>query len=218
MSREKIIAAIRKCARKLGHPPTRAELSQAGVSLPRVSRLFGCFTRALRQAGLDPKGSGCLIPTRDLLLDWAKCARKLGKLPFLPQYSKMGRCSHGPFLRRFGTWRSVPAAFERLARELGIEDEWKDVLAMIRDRREAELRKSSLAPYSRQWGGLGESARAALLAPLSKRTGWAGGDGTSGGKASRRGRRDRCPPRLAAKVSPGPRSGRATDSSRRAGP
>lgn len=171
MSREEIIAAIQKCARKLGHPPSRAQLSQAGISLARVSRLFGCFTRALRQAGLDPKGSGCLIPTRDLLLDWAKCARKLGKLPFLSQYSKTGRCSHGPFLRRFGTWRAVPAAFQRLAQELEIENEWKDVLAMIRDRREAELRKSGRPSYSRQWGDVSESARAALLAPLSERSG-----------------------------------------------
>jgi hypothetical protein len=171
MSREEIISAIHQCAQKLGHPPTRAELGKAGVSLGRVSRLFGCFTRALREAGLDPKGRGCLIPTRDLLLDWGKCARHLGKLPFLSEYLKSARSSHGPFLRRFGTWRSVPPAFERLAKELEIEEEWKDVLAMVRRRREGELRQGGLPPYGREWGAVTDSARQAMLAPLSARSG-----------------------------------------------
>lgn len=171
MSREEIIAAIQKCAQKLGHPPTRAELSKAGVSLSRVSRMFGCFTSALRKAGLDPKGSGCLIPTRDLLLDWAKCARNFGKLPFLSEYAKTARCSQAPFLRRFGTWRAVPGAFRRLAQELKIEEEWKDVLAMIRRRRESELRRGGLSPYGREHGDLNDGARMALLAPLSDRSG-----------------------------------------------
>jgi Homing endonuclease associated repeat len=169
MSREEIIAAIRKCARKLKRAPRREEVSRAGVSLARVSRLFGCFSQALREAGLAGKGSGYLIPTRELLLDWARCARKLGRLPFLSQYSKVGRSSHGPFLRRFGTWREVPAAFQRLTRELEIEDEWKDVLEMVRRRQDGELRKSSLPPYARQWGDMSEPARAALLAPLRER-------------------------------------------------
>lgn len=150
MPREEIIAAIRKCARKLKRVPKRDELSRAGVSLARVSRLFGCFSQALREAGLAGKGSGYLIPTRDLLLDWARSARKLGRLPLLSDYSEAGHSSHGPFLRRFGTWRAVPAAFQRLARELRIEDEWKDVLEMIRQRRELELRKGNRPPYSNQ--------------------------------------------------------------------
>ena len=159
MSREEIIAAIRKCARKLKRVPKREELSRAGVSLPRVSRLFGCFSQALREAGLAGKGSGYLIPTRELLLDWARCARRLGKLPFLSQYSKVGRSSHGPFLRRFGTWAAVPAAFARLAQDATIAKEWKDVLEMVRRRSQVELRKSSLSPYARQWGDANEPDR-----------------------------------------------------------
>jgi hypothetical protein len=188
MSRDEIIAAIHKCARKLKRPPLRADLRKAGVSLVQVSRLFGCYTRAVRQAGLDPKGRGCLISPRDLLLDWAVCARKLGKLPFLPEYSKMGRASPGPFFRRFGTWRAVPSAFERLAKELEIENQWQDVLAMIRDHREAELRKNSLPPYARQLRSVSESARAALV-PLNprQRLALSPADGIDGRAATRRG-------------------------------
>ena len=144
MSREEIIAAIQKCARKLGRTPTRAELRKmAGISLSRVKQLFKGMTLALRAAGLDPKGPGHLIPTEDLLLDWARVARKMGKLPPMQRFESMGRSTHVPFIRRYGSWRLVPGAFRKFAREKGIEKEWKDVLAMINAARELELRRNA---------------------------------------------------------------------------
>ncbi|HZI55681.1 MAG TPA: hypothetical protein VFF39_02845, partial [Verrucomicrobiae bacterium] len=87
MSREEIIAAVQKCARELGRTPTRAELKKiTGISLGQVKRLFRGMTFALRAAGLNPGGRGHLIPTEDLLLDWARVARKMGKLPAMNRY------------------------------------------------------------------------------------------------------------------------------------
>ena len=142
MSREEIIAAIQTCARKLKRPPTRLELKEmSGVSLSRVKYLFRGMTAALRAAGFDPKGPGHLIPNEKLLLDWAQTARKLRRLPAMHGYDAQGRYSHVPFARRYGLWRAVPAAFQKLAQEKGMEMEWKDVLAMIVAAKEQELRR-----------------------------------------------------------------------------
>jgi HNH endonuclease len=147
MSREEIIAAIQKCARKLKRAPTRSELKKmSGVSLSRVKYLFRGMTAALRAAGIDPKGPGHLIPTEELLLDWAHVARKLRRLPAMHRYEAEGRYTHVPFVRRYGSWRAVPGAFQRLARERQMESEWKDVLGMIDGANEAELRKEVAFP------------------------------------------------------------------------
>jgi hypothetical protein len=149
MTREEIIAAIQRCARKLGRPPTRAELRKmAGVSLSRVKYLFKGMTAALRAAGFDPKGRGHLIRNEELLLDWARVARKMGGLPAMTRYQSAGRCTHVPFIRRYGSWRLVPAAFQKFAREKRIEKEWKDVLGMISAAKAEELRRSAACARS----------------------------------------------------------------------
>ena len=150
MTREEIIAAIQTCARKLGRTPTRAELKKmAGVSLSRVKYLFRGMTFALREAGLDPKGRGHLIPTDELLLQWAQVVRKMGKLPGMLRYRSLGKSTHVPFIRRYGSWHAVPGAFRKMAREKQIEKEWKDVLAIIEAAHEAELHKKIACPGRR---------------------------------------------------------------------
>lgn len=153
MTREEIIAAIQKCARKLGRTPTRAELKKmAGVSLTRVKYLFKGMTLALREAGLKPQGRGHLIPTDELLLEWASVARKLGKLPPMQSYQHVARTTHVPFVRRYGSWLAVPGAFRKFAREKAIEKQWKDVLAMIEAAKDVALRKMATCPkYAREW-------------------------------------------------------------------
>lgn len=132
MSRKQIIATIRACARKLGRAPTRAELEQSGVSRDQVQRRLGGLGKALRAAGLEPRGSGYTISTADLLLDWAKVTRKLGRLPPRERYEEAGRYTITPFVRRYRSWLAVPAAFKELAKQEGIEAQWKDVLEMVK--------------------------------------------------------------------------------------
>jgi hypothetical protein len=155
MTREEIIAAIQTCARKLGRTPTRAELKKmAGVSLSLVKYRFRGMTLALREAGLDPKGRGHLIPTEELLLQWAGVARKLSKLPAMARYASLGPSTHVPFIRRYGSWHAVPGAFRKMAREKQIEKEWEDVLAMIEAAHEVELRKQIACPGRMHGKGL----------------------------------------------------------------
>jgi len=133
VTKEEIIEAIRKCAQELGRAPKRNELEKmCGVPPRRIALLFRGMTKAVRAAGLEPAGGpGYAIKTDDLMLDWARLARKLKKRPSLTDYKRRGRYTHVPFLRRWGAWTAVPETFRKYARVKGMEGEWKDVLAII---------------------------------------------------------------------------------------
>ena len=81
MTKEEVIAAIRACAEKLGHLPTRAELKRdTGLTLRQIGLAFGSYTRALAECGLERKGVGKLEIER-LFQDWSRVVRKLKKIP-----------------------------------------------------------------------------------------------------------------------------------------
>ncbi len=132
MSKEEILQAIRSCARKLKHNPSRRELRIAtGISDEPLHKHFGGLTRAMELAGLRPSGRGFRQQKSTILLDWAAVARKLGKIPTLPEYQSRGLFSAMPFRAGYGNWTNVPDAFQRFAREQKIQGKWKDVLRLI---------------------------------------------------------------------------------------
>ena len=132
MSRVEILQAIRSCARKLKHNPSRRELRlTARVSEEALHKHFGGLKGALEKAGLRPSGSGFRQQESTVLLDWARVARKLGKIPTVTEYESRGGFSDMPFHSRYGNWTSVPQAFLRFARKEKIQGMWKDVLGMI---------------------------------------------------------------------------------------
>jgi hypothetical protein len=132
MSRVEILQAIRSCARKLKHNPTRRDLRlTARVSEEALRKHFGRLKEALEKAGLRPSGSGFRQQESTVLLDWAAVARKLGKIPTVTEYESRGRFSDMPFHSRYGNWTSVPDAFVRFTRKEKIQSKWKDVLGMI---------------------------------------------------------------------------------------
>jgi hypothetical protein len=133
MSRVEILQAIRSCARKLKHNPSRRDLRRLRISEAALYKHFGGLKGALEKAGLRPTGPGFAQKESAVLLDWAAVARKRGKLPTVHQYENKGRFSHQPFISRYENWSSVPEAFRRFAKETKIELEWKDVLGMIRE-------------------------------------------------------------------------------------
>ncbi len=132
LTKDEVLAALRVCAKKLGHVPTRKEFRKlAGISEKVVSNRFGSYGKALREAGFDPVGPGHQWSDDRLLLDWAQVARKLGKIPTKDEYSANSRHSTTPFDARWKTWRDVGPGFVVYARSEGIDDEWADVLEMV---------------------------------------------------------------------------------------
>jgi hypothetical protein len=108
MKKEEILAAIRQAAAELGRAPSRGELRRiTGVSHYRVLADFRTLREAVRAAGLEPSRKGEKISTGELLKDWKRVGRKLGKRPSRSEYVREGKYSAGALVGRFGTWSEI---------------------------------------------------------------------------------------------------------------
>ena len=131
MSRDEIIAAIRKCAEELGHVPSMDEVVRTiGISKYMIRRDFGPYVKALAACGLERHGCGYKIGMENLFLDWAVVVRKLGKIPSMLDYQMHGKYTTKGLVRNYGGWTHVPAGLLGYARERHLENEWKDVMDM----------------------------------------------------------------------------------------
>jgi hypothetical protein len=108
MTKEQILAAIRRAAAELGRAPSRGELRRiTGVSHYRVLSVFRTLREAVRAAGLEPNPKGEKISTEDLLRDWKRVAEKLGRRPSRAEYVREGKYSAGALTVRFGSWGRI---------------------------------------------------------------------------------------------------------------
>ena len=139
MSKAKILDALRALTAKLERVPSYAELKAAtGISKAMLKRHFRSLSDGLRKAGLEPSKAQVLLRSETLLEDWALVARKMGRLPSSNCYEKAGRYSRAVYYQRFGSWKAIPAQFAAFAEQRGAEEQWRDVLAMIADRKVLE--------------------------------------------------------------------------------
>ncbi|HEY2913828.1 MAG TPA: hypothetical protein VGK21_10750 [Candidatus Angelobacter sp.] len=132
MTKEQIIDAVRNCAEKLGHVPSRNELTRdAQVSPKKIRWHFGTYTRLLRECNLEKRGGGTKLDMDSLLRDWAGMVRDLKKLPSLTEYEQFSKYSITPLITRFGVWAQVPYGIQQYIRDQGRTEEMKDVLEVI---------------------------------------------------------------------------------------
>src|SRR5690349_13859962 len=133
LTRKQILSALRAAARQLGHAPTRAEfLRLTGIHYGRLIPHFpGGYRSAIRAAGLSPDPEGLRIGTADLLADWARLARKKGRVPTRDEYEREGCHASGSLETRFHRWTQVPAAFLKFAESMGLSEQWSDVVGII---------------------------------------------------------------------------------------
>lgn len=133
LSRSQILRALRSAARQLGRAPKRAEfLRLTGIHPGRLFPHFpDGYRSAIRAAGLSPDPGGLRIDTADLLADWARLARKKGRVPTRDEYEREGRYATGSMENRFHRWSQVPSAFLKFAESTGLSQEWSDVVAII---------------------------------------------------------------------------------------
>ena len=132
MTKEEILKAIKECAKELGRAPSLGELAKMKrVAKASVYRKFGKYQDALATCGLERTGPGYQTDLRDVFLDWARLARRLGKLPTMGDYEAHAKFSIQPLLRRYGIWAHVPAGMAEYIREQKLEREWADVLVII---------------------------------------------------------------------------------------
>jgi hypothetical protein len=130
----KIISALQKVARELGHTPSsEAFYHHSGVSRAQVAWRFQNYRDAVRAAGLQPNQMGMRVETATLLEDWGRVAREAGKVPARAEYEQAGNYSRRCFTGRFQSWMEVPAEFCKAVAAGGLSGDWTDVLEMIRE-------------------------------------------------------------------------------------
>src|ERR1051325_10806668 len=112
MGKAEILAAIREAARELGRTPSRGELKRlTGVSHYRVLTQFRSLREAVRAAGLEPSRKGERVSTEELMKDWERVRKKLGRRPSRTEYVREGKFSAGTFVGRFGAWSRIGDKF-----------------------------------------------------------------------------------------------------------
>jgi len=132
LSRKQILTALRATARQLGRAPTRAEfLRLTGIHHCKLIPHFPGYRDAVRAAGLSPDPGGLRIGTASLLTDWARIARKKGRVPTRDEYEREGRYAFGSLETRFHRWSQVPSAFLKFAESTGLSEKWSDVVGLI---------------------------------------------------------------------------------------
>lgn len=131
-TKEEIIAAILRCAGRLGRPPVYHELRvELNVSERWLQRQFGGFTKALIASGLHSSACNTKIPVDALFRDWVQVSRKLNKLPTTFEQDSHGEFTSAPFARRFRGWSRVPRAMLLHGNQAGLWADWPDVLKMV---------------------------------------------------------------------------------------
>jgi hypothetical protein len=106
-------------------------LRLTGIHHCKLIPHFPGYRDAVRTAGLSPDPGGLRIGTADLLADWARLARKKGRIPTRDEYEREGRYAFGSLETRFHRWSQVPSAFLKFAESTGLSQEWSDVVAMV---------------------------------------------------------------------------------------
>jgi hypothetical protein len=129
--RDEIIAAIQRCAAKLGRAPSQAEFRKTcKISWYQIYKDFRGMRQAVRAAGLEPGPRGGPLDVNALVLDWARVVRELGRLPSRAEYSQRGVHHAGTLHARVG-WSQMAHKFVLVVREFHLEREWADVVEIV---------------------------------------------------------------------------------------
>src|SRR5580765_7957485 len=126
MSKEKIIAAIKECAEKLGRAPSQPELRglYPTINMGMIRKFLGSYTQALEESGFAGEGCGYEATMDDLFRDWAQIVRKMGKVPTMTEYDRESRYSVRPLMGRLRSWKQVPRGLHKYAEQAKLDVEF----------------------------------------------------------------------------------------------
>ena len=123
VSREELVAALRRLGDELGRPPTARDLDERRGTIPSKSlywHTFGSLSSALREAGFDVAVGEERLERA--IAQGAALARRLGRLPKFADWVEARRSATEPMLtewqvyRLFDSRRGAWSAFQFLVR------------------------------------------------------------------------------------------------------
>ena len=114
MTKDELLEAIRKTAKKLGHTPSKREfLRESSLNERHILKHFARWNDAVKASGLEPNSSNTKIGYDELLKDWAEVVRTLKKIPTMAEYRHgAGEYSIDALRRRCGAWSKIPDLFK----------------------------------------------------------------------------------------------------------
>lgn len=132
LTKEDVITAIKELAARAGRTPTYPEMRRAiKISERQIEHLFGCYTKALKECGLEPLRRNAPVTMKVLFRQWAGVVRKLGRLPTANEYEFHAQRSPHVLRRRCVSWKNVPLVMKRFGDEMELWQEWEDVREVI---------------------------------------------------------------------------------------
>lgn len=152
LTKQEMIDAIKRLAEKLGRAPSSREFSEeVNVSGRHIRSHFGTWSRALMDSGVPFGGWGIKATMDDLFRDWVEVARGLGRVPVVTDYELRSRFSVRPLIGRFNRWKNVAGAMRRYVIEMGMQDQYRDVIDMIDTQRERYLGAKRISLPGQPW-------------------------------------------------------------------
>lgn len=124
-SLDDLVADLQAVADDLGHPPTKLEYDDRGItSSMTLRRRFGSFNDALEAAGLEPRQPGGQpgerVTKQDIIDDIIAGRDALGIWPKANDYEDFGEYSVRTVINKFGSWTAaVDAAKEAAGPSVG---------------------------------------------------------------------------------------------------
>lgn len=103
---EELLDELRAAADALGRTPSITELNEFGEYSygPYVNR-FGCWTDALKAAGLTPHyDSPSRYSDEEILGELARVGNGIGRMPTYEEFREQGEMSPSTVSNRFGSW------------------------------------------------------------------------------------------------------------------
>jgi hypothetical protein len=131
--KETLLEAIRTAVNAAGGKWISKQqfLRSSGFKEADIFRYFPKWSDAVSAAGCTVEPQNIKIPIEDLLTDWGKLTRSLGRIPTKPEYLIQGNYSVMTFKKNFSRWSAIPEAFRDFAAN---DPKWSDVIALIPDR------------------------------------------------------------------------------------
>lgn len=108
IAENELLSELRSIADLLGEPPSKTEFEQyAPFSTNPYLERYGNWSNSLEAAGLNTPDLTYSVPKQDLLNDFERVGRKLGRTPTPTDINEHGNYGRSTYANAFGSWDNM---------------------------------------------------------------------------------------------------------------